>query len=61
MSLQPPSSPRFEPINRAQIVLETVDVERLIPEDHPARNIWDLIGSLDLSAFQVDVKAVEGR
>lgn len=38
-----------------------VDVDRLIPGDHPARAIWEFIGRLDLSAFYEKVKAVEGR
>jgi transposase len=31
--------------------LRAVDLERLIGEDHPARAIWKLVGSLDSSAF----------
>lgn len=31
--------PRFEPINRQQVILEPLDVEALIPADHAARNI----------------------
>jgi transposase len=53
--------PRFEPIDRQQLVLRTVDVEQLIEANHPARNIWDFLGELDLSRFAADVKSVEGR
>lgn len=53
--------PRFEPINRQQIVLEPLDIERLIPEGHAARNIWELLGSMDLSRFLRPVRAVEGH
>jgi transposase len=38
-----------------------IDVERLIPDDHAARAIWELVGRLDLSPFYEKVKAVEGR
>ncbi len=53
--------PRFEPINRKQVVLEPLDIEQLIPEDHPARSIWAILGRLDLSRFMGDVKSVEGH
>lgn len=55
------ASPRFEPINRQQIVLEPLDVEQLIPEDHAARKFWAVLGRLDLSRFQSEIKAVEGH
>ncbi|HMD97757.1 MAG TPA: IS1182 family transposase [Terriglobia bacterium] len=38
----------------------TVDVERLIGEDHPARAIWELVGKMDLSSFHQTIGAVEG-
>lgn len=52
--------PRFEPVNRQQMVWRTVDVERLIEADHPARAIWELVGRLDLSPFYETIRAVEG-
>jgi transposase len=42
-------------------VLKTFDFESLIPEDHPARAIWQVVGGLDLSAFYVKVAAREGK
>jgi transposase len=53
--------PRFEPIDRQQIVLEPLDVEQLIQEGHPARNIWAILGRLDLSRFAGQIKSVEGH
>jgi transposase len=38
-------------VNRQQMSWRAVDVERLIGEDHPARAIWGLLGSLDLRRF----------
>ena len=38
-------------INRSQLVLRTVDVERLIEEDHCSRSIWQLIGRMDLGLY----------
>ncbi len=41
-------------------MLRTVDVERLIPQEHPARAIWELVGNLDLSRYYEGIRAVEG-
>jgi transposase len=57
----PPAVPRLAPINRPQLILRTVDVERLIDDDHSARSIWELVGRLDLSLYHAEIAAVEGR
>ena len=41
--------------------MRTIDVERLIEEDHPARAIWELVGRLDLSRYYAEIGSVEGR
>jgi transposase len=53
--------PRFEAINRQQLVLRPVDIEELIEPHHPARNIWEFLGQLELSRFAAEVKSVEGH
>jgi transposase len=53
--------PRFEPIDRQQVVLEMLDIEKLISEDHAARQIWAILGRLDLSRFNGEIKSVEGH
>ena len=64
--VQPPvgdragGKPRLKPINREQICLQVVDVERLVEQDHPVRAIWELVGGLNLSEFYEGIKAVEG-
>jgi transposase len=56
-----PGRPRVKPVDRSQLVWSTVDVERLIEPDHPARAIWALSGQLDLKSFYAPIGAVEGK
>jgi hypothetical protein len=51
---------RVASINRSQLVLRTVDVERLIEEDHCSRFIWRLIGRVDLGLYHGEISAVAG-
>ena len=53
--------PRFRSLNRHQMVLHPVDVDCLIPYDHEARVIWELVGSLDLAAYYEGIDSVEGE
>ena len=53
--------PRYEVIDREQLCWRVVDVERLIVADHAARAIWEFLGQLDLSGYQEEVRAVEGK
>lgn len=54
-------NPRLRKIDRRQMVLHPVEIERLIPEDHEARAIWEIVGSLDLSSYYDHVDAREGQ
>ena len=56
----PPSRPRVKPVDRSQLVWRSVDVERLIEEDHPARAIWALTGKLDWQRFYAPIEATVG-
>src|ERR1022692_3871638 len=53
--------PRLAAVNRSQMVMRAMEVERLIEEDHAARSIWELVGRLDLSRYYAVIAAVEGR
>jgi len=53
--------PRLRFVDRAQVQMRVVDVERLIEEDHPARAIWEFVGKLDLSEYEGEIRAVEGE
>jgi len=48
-------------IDRSQFLLHSIDVEKLIDDDHSARSIWHLIGRLNLSKYHAEIAAVEGR
>ena len=51
---------RFQPINRDQLIIRPLDVEKLVEEDHAVRAIWAMVCQLDWSRFEEDVKVVEG-
>lgn len=55
----PPGS-RVVSIDRRQILLRTVDVERLIDDDHSPRSIGELARRLDLSLYHEQIESVEG-
>ena len=55
-----PGLPRLASIDRSQLILRTVDVEKLIDDDHSARSIWELVGRMDLSPYHAEIAAVEG-
>jgi transposase len=45
---------------REQVEMRYASLDELLPGDHPARAVWELVGRLDLSAWLVEVQAVEG-
>ncbi len=47
-------------IDRRQLLLRTVDVEKLVEDEHPVRSIWELVGRLDLRLYYAQIAAVEG-
>lgn len=56
----PAPTPRFKPIDRQQFTWAALDVDQLIPPDHLARAIWEMVGRLNWSRFWAQSKAVEG-
>ena len=56
-----PKKPRLRKIDRRQMVLHPVEIERLIPVDHEARAIWEIVGSLDLTSYHDHIEAREGK
>lgn len=51
---------RVKTPQRAQIEFRPLSLDALLAEDHPARNIWRYVCSLDLSAFYHEIQAVQG-
>src|SRR6267143_6708877 len=49
--------PLIRYVNRRQMSWRAVEVERLIDEDHTARDIWTLIGRMDLSRFYQGIES----
>jgi len=47
--------PRLVAIDRRQMLLRTVDVEKLVEEEHCVRSIWDLVGRLDLRLYYAQI------
>jgi transposase len=52
---------RCKPVNRQQLLLRSVDVEKLVEEDHPVRAIWELVDGADLELFYEAIEAIEGE
>lgn len=55
---EPPA--KLRPIKRQQLTMAPIDVEELIPPDHKARAIWELVGRLDLTAYLQQIESREG-
>jgi transposase len=51
---------RVKTAQRNQVTMHLHTLDELIREDHPVRNIWRYVESLDLSAFYQDIQAVQG-
>ena len=51
---------KLHAINREQTILANIYVEELIPADHKARAIWDLVGRLELSRFTETLRTTAG-
>src|SRR5437764_411293 len=50
---------RVKVAQRNQVMMHLHTLDELIREDHPVRNIWRYVESLDLSKFYREIQAVE--
>lgn len=51
--------PLMKTIDRAQMWFRSVEVDRLLEADHPARLLWETIGGLDLSGYYEGIQSNE--
>src|SRR5437867_13062127 len=56
-----PARPRLKPIDRQQMMMRSIDIEKLVEADHPVRAIWEMLGQVDLRRFEEGIRAVEGH
>jgi len=52
---------RCKAVERNQLLLRPVDVEKLVGEEHAVRAIWELVEKLDLEPFYAEIGALEGE
>lgn len=52
---------KLRKINRDQLMMAQVDVERLIDEHHAARGIWEVTAGLDLSRYESALRMRRGE
>jgi len=53
--------PRMKSPDRSQVDPNPKRIDDLIPPDHKARLIWELVEGMDLSPLYAEIKAVEGH
>ncbi len=53
--------PRVMRANRQQVEMRLASLDDLLPEDHRARLVWEMVQAYDLRAFEARIQAVEGE
>jgi transposase len=54
-------TPRLRCANRSQVVFRASALDDLLPEDHPARLIWQYVEGLDFEPILQQIRSVEGH
>ena len=54
-------APRMKSPDRSQVDPNPKRIDELIPLDHPARLVWELVQQLDVKPLYAQIKAVEGH
>jgi transposase len=55
------AAPRMKSPDRSQVDPDPKRIDDLIPPDHTARLVWELVQGLDLTPLYAQIKAVEGH
>lgn len=58
--VQGKGKPRIEKANRQQVEMRVASLDELLPADHRARIVWEMVSEYDLGAFYARIDAVEG-
>jgi transposase len=53
--------PRLRQPDRTRVAPRALSLEQMLPDDHPARVVWDFVGGLDLTPLYRLIRAVEGQ
>ena len=53
--------PRLYYANRCQTEMRTDSLDELLPPEHPARDVWQFVETLDLSSLIEQVRSVPGN
>ena len=53
--------PRLRRPDRHQMRMQMYALDGMLPEDHPARTVWEYVEGLDLGELYAQIRAVEGR
>jgi transposase len=56
-----PAKPRLRLAEREQVVIRTLSLDQMLPDDDEARVVWDFVCQSDLSPLLAEVRAVEGH
>lgn len=57
---KPAAAKRFRWIDRNQMVIRPIDVEKLVEPDHKVRAIWAMVNQLDMGRLEAQIKVVDG-
>ena len=52
---------RVRRAERRQVRMQAFALDELLPEDHPARLVWEYVEGLDVSALYEPIRSVKGR
>ena len=53
--------PRLRIAEREQIVIRTLSLDQMLPEEDEARVVWNFVEKCDLGEFYIGIRAVEGQ
>lgn len=54
---KPAGAVRVKGVNRSQRLMQVVDLDQLIPQNHAARSLWNVVEKLDLTRFYEGIRA----